>query len=309
MEDSPYDNFRWFDEDADIDLTLCNYHQQATSRPPSIPHRRRPSFRRTLSFNSVNLSRRSTSLASYGKASIASPPADSQSVLSNITSRRSSLSRPASKNKPHHTSQTSTSSIDPSAQYYHDPEARLKLRVFLASPQKFDEAIQFGFPAPSENETTASETVQSHPKLQVQEFKGTFLDDDNDHDGDGDGGGLTYRNRKDQASRTSRLSYITENPQLLHDLGGADRKRQSWMPSSEAISKRTPSTREMTLRMTLTRPDLRADGCLTPTTTTEAAQIQPQLLRAHEDADSWEQDTEEQNLMRKMWRKFRRRKG
>ena len=37
--------------------------------------------------------------------------------------------------------------IDPEAAHYQDPEARLKLRVYLASPQKFDEAIEFGFPS------------------------------------------------------------------------------------------------------------------------------------------------------------------
>ena len=41
----------------------------------------------------------------------------------------------------------STVSIDAAATYYQDPEARMKLRKYLASPQKFDEAVAFGFPS------------------------------------------------------------------------------------------------------------------------------------------------------------------
>lgn len=35
----------------------------------------------------------------------------------------------------------------PSSRYYGDSNARSKLRAFLASPEKFDEAIEFGFPS------------------------------------------------------------------------------------------------------------------------------------------------------------------
>ncbi|KAL4789201.1 hypothetical protein BDV19DRAFT_374517 [Aspergillus venezuelensis] len=302
MEDSFYDSFRWLDKDTDIDLSLTDYQQQATNARPSLPQRRRQSFRRTLSFNSANLTRKSVS---HGKASAASPSADSQSVLSYIVSKRSPVSRPASMNKPHHTSRASTSSIDPSAQYYHDPEARLNLRVFLASPQNFDEAIQFGFPAANGDKDHALEMVQACPHLQLRGFKGTFLDDG---DGDDDHGwGSTCGTREGQNSNNSRLSYIAENPRITHDLTCVDSKRQSWVPLSERSLKRTPSTREMTLRMTLTRPDLRTDGGLTSTIATDATPPQPQLHQAHEDLGFWEQETEEPNLVSRMWRKFRRR--
>jgi len=42
-------------------------------------------------------------------------------------------------------------STDTDAAYYQDPEARLKLRVYLAFPQKFDEAVEFGFPSTAES--------------------------------------------------------------------------------------------------------------------------------------------------------------
>ncbi|KAL4783873.1 hypothetical protein BJX76DRAFT_241254 [Aspergillus varians] len=300
MGDSFYDSFRWLDEDTDIDLSLDNYPQQVN--PPScLMPRRRPSFRRTLSFNSVNISRKSTSLASYGKTPVSSPTTESQSVRANIAGSRSSLSRPTSKSKPRHTSQSSTSSIDPSAQYYHDPEARLKLRVFLTSPQKFDEAIEFGFPALKDGDTLKT-PVQLGPGLQIQGFKGTFLDDDDDDDD-----ASIHGDKKGPCSKISRLSYVTENPEDSHVLSFADNKRKSWMPQSEPNPQQTPNTREMTLRMTLTRPDLRADSYLTPTTTTEPTQLPP-LTSAHDNSDFCEQDMEDRNLVKKMWRKFRRRK-
>ncbi|KAL2840151.1 hypothetical protein BJY01DRAFT_218721, partial [Aspergillus pseudoustus] len=198
MDESLYDSFRWLDEDTELDLSLANYQQQVPKSPSYLPPRRRPSFRRTLSFNSVNLSRRSISLASHGRVPTFSPTLESQPAFGTILSRRSSVSRPSTRNKPRHTSQSSTSSIDPSAQYFHDPEARLKLRVYLATPQKFDEAIEFGFPALHDNGP-----VTSSP--QIREFTGTFLDDDDD--------ASIQSEKKEPVSNISRLSYVMEASQ------------------------------------------------------------------------------------------------
>ena len=38
-------------------------------------------------------------------------------------------------------------SLDANAAHYLNPEARLKLRLYLATPSRFDEALEFGFPA------------------------------------------------------------------------------------------------------------------------------------------------------------------
>ncbi|KAL2819881.1 hypothetical protein BDW59DRAFT_120212 [Aspergillus cavernicola] len=297
MEHSLYDSFRWLDEDTDLDLSLDNYQQQVTNSSSYLPPRRRPSFRRTLSFNSVNMSRKSISLPSYGRAPVSSPPVESQSALASIISRRSSLSRPSSKGKPRHASQSSTSSIDPSAQYFHDPEARLKLRVYLASPQNFDETIEFGFPALKEKGVINTEPVRPDSKSQVRGFKGTFLDD-----GDDD---ASIPGDKEPCSNISRLSYVLENPQGPQNPPIVDNNRH--LPLSEPKTPRNPNTREMTLRMTLTRPDLRADSCRTPTSVTDPTNPL-QLSLADDNSEFWEQDTDDQNLMKKMWRKLRRRK-
>ncbi|KAL2809870.1 hypothetical protein BJX63DRAFT_434827 [Aspergillus granulosus] len=295
MDDSLYDSFRWLDEDTDLDLSLDNYQQRAQNSPACLPPRRRPSFRRTLSLNSVNLSRRSISLASYGKIPISSPLLESQPTSRNTLSRRSSVSRPSTRNKPRHTSQSSTSSIDPSAQYFHDPEARLKLRVYLASPQKFDEAIEFGFPALKDNGPVTSMPFHPNPSPQIKEFTGTFLDDGDD--------ASIRSEKKERVSTISRLSYVMEGPQDNHsEQPTAKLTKPMKVPLLEP-----KRSREMTLRMTLTRPDLRDDSCPTPTSTTDPASPH-HLSLADDNSDFWEQETDDQSLMKKMWRKFRRRK-
>ncbi|KAL2869408.1 uncharacterized protein BJX67DRAFT_330145 [Aspergillus lucknowensis] len=303
MESALYDSFRWLDEDTDLDLSLDNYQQQEANSSSRLPQKQKPSFRRPFSSNSVNLSRKSVSPPSYRKDSTSNPlPAEPQSALANIVSRRSSLSRPLSKSKPRHVSRSSTSSIDPSAQYFHDPEARLKLRVFLASPQKFDEAIELGFPALKNDEPIIPESFRPESIPQIREFTGTFLDDD-DHDH------MSVRGEeKEPYSNISRLSYVMETPHDdFQDSPTVDDKEPSSMTRSKWKPPRNPNTREMTLRMTLTRPDLRAASCIKPASMTDPAN-EPHLSSSDWGSEFQEQDADDQSLMKKMWRKFRRRR-
>ncbi|KAL3456671.1 hypothetical protein BJX64DRAFT_37296 [Aspergillus heterothallicus] len=293
MNDSFYDSFRWLDEDTDLDLGLDSYQQQAPSPPSCLPPRRRASFRRTLSFNSVNLCRKSISLASHGKVPSSSPPLDSQPVFGNILSRRSSVSRPSTRNKHRHTSRSSTSSIDSYAQYFQDPDARLKLRVYLASPQKFDEAIEFGFPAMKDDWPVALTPSPQSPGPQPRAFTGTFLDDDDDTSSVRD-------EKKEPASSVPKLSYVMEAPQ---DSPSNNTMARMGNPKTPMVK----HSREMTLRMTLTRPDLRDDSCPTPPSTTNPADSL-NLSLVDDNSEFWEQDLNNQSLMKKMWRKFRRRK-
>ena len=72
------------------------------------------------------------------KASRASP--------SPIAAVSKNTTPPAPKSAPLHQQRQS---LDINAKHYLDPEARLKLRLYLATPSKFDEALEFGFPAVS----------------------------------------------------------------------------------------------------------------------------------------------------------------
>lgn len=187
----------------------------------------------------------------------------------------------------HHASQTSISTIDPGAAHYQDPEARLKLRVYLASPQKFDEAIEFGFPS-TDVLSTGGSTVVGTPSVAAPSAATkrrrntrqstsngsnnmnnlrTFLVGDDDDDEDD-------KLESDQASIPDPESPKT--PQLIPEVAtaapsvsGVSGKapfrpyRLSTDPSlghrpSDSYAQVPANSREMTLRMTLTRLDLRA---------------------------------------------------
>lgn len=205
-----------------------------------------------------------------------------------------------------HAPRSSTSSIDPAAQYYQDPEARLKLRVYLASPQNFDEAIEFGFPSLSDgkDENPLSERPErvseclASPK--VQKLTGTFFEDEN---------GSVHGNWNDKSRRkSSGLSTVVRAPQNLHNPPSSKNKRQSCMPASQPGLRRVPGNREMTLKMTLTRPDLREESSPSESPTSAEDLLKPEELPpvADSNPDIWESDSEQQNVMRKMWRKLRK---
>ncbi|RMZ66981.1 mucin [Pyrenophora seminiperda CCB06] len=154
--------------------------------------------------------------------------------------------------------------FDPEATYYQDPEARKKLRMYLASPQKFDEAIEFGFPS-----TSGSEGVTPHYQLpqitsHARKFSRdmhtflrdghlSFFDTSNENQGlESDDDSVADVNSPATPSSTN-LSF------RLHSRQFSTRKHSVESPTPSPVSVHGQLNREMTLRMTLTRPDLRAD--------------------------------------------------
>lgn len=136
------------------------------------------------------------------------------------------------------------------AKYILDPETRKALRNF-ASPQMFDETVHFGFPSAEPEPSFSLETPIS------------------DHARDYS---LTFSSSEDEDSASAHSpatptqhSGFTE-PAMVRNLSSAD--SDSAMPLQQIMSfggktpdyRRSPSfgQREPTLRMTLTRPDLRA---------------------------------------------------
>lgn len=264
-----YETFRWMDEEEDLDLRLFldDYHANLRDDVPTPTNQQRPSFRRHLSIskipfsrNSVSLSRPATKDATMPASPLHSPPG-SASQPAGYTKRKS---RALSLITPRHAPQSSISSIDPAAAHYQDPEARLKLRVYLASPQKFDEAIEFGFPSAdvlSGGPVAGGKGGGAFHQRQPSSNMRSFLADDDDDD--------NISLNSDQPSLADPDSPKT--PQATEPKYGPVRPLRA--PSTEPASlprdgRRTPepgtyaqapaSSREMTLRMTLTRPDLRA---------------------------------------------------
>jgi hypothetical protein len=299
MDQAFHDSFRWLDEDGDLDLSLDEYHAHVTDAATRKRSKsRRPSFRRSLSF-STQLRRKqldNTHVAARGL-----PPVSQSQPITPLSSRNSDSRQ--SSHKFQHGPRSSTSSIDPSAQYYQDPDARLKLRVYLASPQKFDEAIEFGFPSLDQNDkkniAPAPEPVSPKPTLVNSDF-GTFFEDD---DGTMVGSPSGSLKNEPASSPVSTLHRDAPRPSVESSLL---QRRQSWLPGTKGVPQRLPGNREMTLKMTLTRPDLRTDSP-TPSKEVEDPLRLSELPPADRSQSIWDSDLDDQGMVKKMWRKLRRR--
>jgi hypothetical protein len=264
-----YESFRWMDEDSDLDLRLGldDYHANLDGVViPDPSSNRRPSFRRQVSISKIPFGR--PSISSLQPRSPRTPRSES---INNAQTRQ--RSRTLSIISPKHTVQNSVVSIDPNATHYQDPEARLKLRVYLASPQKFDEAIEFGFP--SLDGMTSGDDKENRcpvrsskdvPNIKKSFASGqSFLDD-------------TASLFDDDVSMADPESPITpaidgsfERRSSITLIGNKSTKSSAdyshlgiskpvlVRQHSEGYAQAVAGNREMTLRMTLTRPDLRAD--------------------------------------------------
>lgn len=302
MDQSIYDSFRCFDEDGDLDLSLDEYHAHVSNAAVNKTRSRyRPSFRQSLSLSTHDLKHRAT--ASVPARRI--PPIQSLPPLA-LPNRRST-SRPASHRKiSTHAPRLSTSSIDPAAQHYQDPDARFKLRVYLASPQKFDEAVEFGFPAlHSDKENIAPGQPTSPNLMTLFQEPGTFFEED---DGTVVGTPGDSVDEEPAPSRVSSQLNKTSRPSV--DSLTLPQPRQSsptGTVSKVAVPHRLPGNREMTLKMTLTRPDLRTES---PTPSQTSQPEDPLQLAALPPPDRnqhiWD-DLDDQGMVKKMWRKLRRR--
>ena len=279
------DSFRWLDEEEDLDLRLFldDYHANLREGTPTT--NQRPSFRRHLSISKIPFGRRNSVSSTTPATKEAAAPAlrshSSTGSVSNPPTHTRRRSRALSLIAPKHAPQPSIPGIDPAAAHYQDPEARLKLRVYLASPQKFDEAVEFGFPS-SDISLDADGAALAHRQLKQQPTDGastlrTFLaddDDDNDDDDDYDGDNLSLNS--DQPSLADPESPKTPEPFEHRVGGGGGGARHARLVSTDTLhgrdfvlAKKGPEagcgyvqapagSREMTLRMTLTRPDLRS---------------------------------------------------
>lgn len=247
--DSVMESLRWLEASDDLDLRLCLHDQQPS---PKQGKKKRPAFPRHLSISKLSFGRPSSQLSRPATKTMASPALSEQFVVPSLPSpsghfrRRSralSLMAPNKSQMPDDSSAT-----DAAPSHYQDPEARMKLRVYLASPHKFDEAIEFGFP--SLYDVQGRESVQT-PSWSRQETRDSVTQSAGD-----DAGSLI----SDPTSPVETLSPRTpkspdhqsgERSPRLHHGGG--------FPSKVDYAQAPASSREMTLRMTLTRPDLRAD--------------------------------------------------
>ena len=343
MDESFFDSFRWMEDDDELDLTLDDYHSHlANSTEPASRHsNRRPSFRRTVSLTEPS------HVESNPPVSVERDPRTTSSTPLPRTSRRNSYQRDSSRSRNDRVITTPvyapSKAIDQSTKYYQDPEARLKLRVYLASPSKFDEALEFGFPSlestehlPHPRRPSLTRTYHTEPAPQ------TFYDSENpsfldgsDSDTDDDVESLPEMDAPHTPSdaiffrNTHRLpiskpsSSDIDRPFSSSKASGRFNVRQSEQQPQHHHHHHNhnqpyalPScNREMTLRMTLTRPDLRASEDLlygTTSTTTASDNNDPLALEhlpaAVDASDIWDQGRNENaGAVKKFWRKVSRR--
>lgn len=240
---SPYAYADHLDADSESSLPLYLDTMSPLASQPSAA-----TYRRTLSLTNIPL-RTSTSTVHLPSES----PWHQRSHSQSLSGRRSS-----------HTPQAPV--FDPEATHYRDAETRKKLQ-FLASPQKFDEAVEFGFPSTGGDDTLPSRYQLPQISTDARNFSRdmqSFLKDDRisfleDNDSDNKGlesdresvadfdspvtpssVGMPFRYHGRKQSSTFSSSMESNGVPLIHPVGGR-------------------LNREMTLRMTLTRPDLRAD--------------------------------------------------
>ncbi|KAL8876268.1 MAG: hypothetical protein Q9198_005509, partial [Flavoplaca austrocitrina] len=313
MDESIFDSFRWTDDDNDLDLTLDDYHSHliGSAEPGSTHTSRRPSFRRTLS------------LTRLPQWDIDHPPPAARggslrptrpSSPANLQGRYGSRSQVDHRQATSHQQRT-TRSTDPTTRHYQDPQARLKLRVYLASPAKFDEALEFGFPSlesiehlPLPRRPSLSRTYHTEPVLQ------TFYDSENpsfldDFDSDLD----DVESLPEMEPHTPSDAMFFRNAHQLSNSKTASSDVDRLCPKPDAPSLQhqpyalAGCNREMTLRMTLTRPEIReSEDLLYGAGDNDPLALEHLPLPVARN-DIWEQGKEGGGAVKKLWRRVNRR--
>ncbi|EXJ73985.1 uncharacterized protein A1O5_02279 [Cladophialophora psammophila CBS 110553] len=305
MGDYSIEGFRWLEDEGDLDLKLDDYHAaiaETNRRTMSVsaPVQRRS--RRNPSLSSLSI-RRGRSSTSSSRPPIEAPPTPALPL-------RPPHTRSSSFSLKHLRSQASISSIDPRATHYQDPAARMKLRLYLASPQKFDEAIEFGFPSVEEREQWNHNRPMTSPQPRP-EFNRTFFHDDTpslsgDDGDDGDEPDTIFdpRTPEEAVFHMHRQSHG-------NSVDGAKGLRPfSIRRQPETYARGIPTDREMTLHMTLTRPDLRSPEEQQSQRDRQKKIHKPPLERPDAPADGnavsiWDTLPAEESKMKRFLRKLR----
>ncbi len=323
-----YESFRWMDEEEDLNLKLVldDYHANLDGVVIPTPNsNQRPSFRRQMSVSKMPFSR--NSMSSIQPRSPKSDP----SVNGHMRSKSRTLPLIAPR-PPRHMANDSVSSIDPNATHYQDPEARLKLRVYLASPQKFDEAIEFGFPSMDGVADSAADKENIVPTRQSRDTVGlkksyatekSFLDDtaslfEDDTSMVDPDSPLTPVAPDTHFRPQNRASHVysSKGSKASVDFAHLGFNKPMVVKQPESYTQAMAGSREMTLRMTLTRPDLRADestlyGWQTAKSPLREEPLAPELDDKFEvkgpfgGVDGWGPPDKENGVVKRFWNKVR----
>ena len=313
MDGSLMDSFRWMEDDSGLDLTLDDYHKHIidSAKPATKAVTRKPSFRRTLSLTNMpfcgNLLPSSTAFQRTVTPTQLPRPTARDVYERTSRPQRTDVMKVPPKLSP-------DTATDPATRHYQDPEARLKLRVYLASAQKFDEAVEFGFPALEEKKSPARRPSISRQHRTAPTVLTFYNDDtvslfdtlDNDDD-DGDTASLPEQTSnnllKPTATTPNNLNHQTPSSKP-----SANTSRNPFATLAPGLTPTEPypqllsGSREMTLRMTLTRPDLRANNVGVRYAKGDDPFALEQLPPVTQGQDIWGTPTKSSGI-RKLWRK------
>ncbi|KAL9127206.1 MAG: hypothetical protein Q9217_003862 [Psora testacea] len=331
MDDSMMDTFHCFDNDDDLDLasTLDDYHRfhaQETKKQNSSHH---PSFRRVISLSSIPFvtTMQHPPLPTKSSYTATATPQQAKTPLTptfpNHSRNFSHTPGPTHKLNPSTT--TLTRNLEPNATHYQDPSTRLKLRVYL-SPQKFDEAIEFGFPSMEDNNRPSSRpSLQNQRQYHTHPPGRTFLDDSNPSIFDALSASDSSDDETQSLPERDGSPYTPQDPHfndtyLLSPSIGSNNSRSSLHKAtfafpprtifrhghSEPLAKALAGNREMTLRMTMTRPDIRADkkALYEKTTGDDPLALEHLPEIGEKRGDIWDTlPPVKENGLKKIWRK------
>lgn len=309
----------WNDQEH-LNLDLDEYHSTLKAQYPRTASDMKPSFRRHMSITQLPFGR-----ASMLPSSLSSPSSPKSMRFDRpISMHMRSRSRAMSLMSPRHVAQDPISVMDPNAAHYTDPEARLKLRVFLASPQKFEEALQFGFPstdraAESDKENTPEGTASNEGQAkkashQLSDSASWFEDDASMTDPDSPLTPLEIESGYRSKHVTSSYGSGSGTPP---DCGFLGLSKAAAVKPFDQYPENMAGAREMTLRMTLTRPDLRAgEGAAYgwQTTLKEPLEEQRSSSDAFADrgdrgplggADGWGVEKQDNGVVRRFFKKLK----
>ncbi len=177
---------------------------------------------------------------------------------------------------PKGTSATSVYHTQSPSQYYQDPEARMKLKIYLASPQKFQEVLEYGFPSFTSSEAErpnverlsfAADRASNDAQTFLRNNTLSFLD--NDDEDEDERSGFSDAAESYDASIDDDKFTLGNHSLVRHSntykfepttklLSRPSRGSSSLhRPSHDRHLPRWNGSREMTLRMTLTKPEFR----------------------------------------------------
>lgn len=239
MDPSDMESLKWLDRDNELDLSLGAYHAVTSNVNNSHPifSSQRRSFRRGLSFSNISFRRRSSSSSSL-------PTPQQLGCDSNSVST---------------VKKDSTVAPDPSSTHYQDPAAKMKLRVYLASPQKFDEALEFGFPSLHREAVQSSGRPKTSSGVVNEQPQTFFADDTPSLSEDESRDELSDHVHHDSPRTPIDMSFPANRPSHTSSIDRAMPLRPRLLSNmGDSYTHAATSDREMTLRMTLTRPEMRA---------------------------------------------------